>query len=243
MEKFNKNELTEAEEKYLDSLIAQGKLSLEDFEELQSIGQSLDIIMDASPSRQMDATFYTMLGEQKAKANRRNWLKNWFVKMPVGLQYALPVMLLLVGFFAGRSFNDVPGVTEIPQEQQTLTTLIQSRSTSDRIMAVKEVSRSSQAEGEITKALLFSLNNDKSDNVRIASIEALLKYSNHESVRSGLIDAIRFQDSPLVLLNLAEALKILGNDIPIDQYKNMLNKDLPPKTVKSIEEGLKLIKT
>ncbi|NNF36250.1 MAG: HEAT repeat domain-containing protein [Saprospiraceae bacterium] len=243
MDKYKRNELTPEEDQYLNDLIAQGKLGIEDFEELKSLDDKLTSVIDVSPSRKMDNQFYTMLGEEKAKLKRRHWLKNWFNRLPIGLQYALPVLLLLAGFMIGQlsSTGESPQVPA-PQEE-SLTTLINSRSTSDRMMAVKQVSKSPQAEKEIINALLFSLNNDASDNVRITAIEALLKYADLEVVRSGMIDAVRHQQSPLVLLNLAEALKIIGNDIPIDEYKDMLNDDLPEQTVRSIEEGLKLIKT
>jgi hypothetical protein len=243
MEKYKRNELTPEEDQYLNDLIAQGKLGIEDFEDLKSLDEKLTSMIDVSPARKMDNKFYTMLGEEKARLNRKHWLKNWFNRLPTGLQYALPVLLLLAGFMIGQltSAEETPQVPA-PQEA-SLTTLINSKSTSDRMMAVKQVSKSPQAEKEIINALLFSLNNDDSDNVRVTAIEALLKYADLEEVRSGMIDAVRHQQSPLVLLNLAEALKIIGNDIPIDEYKDMLNDNLPDQTVRSIEEGLKLIKT
>ena len=62
-----------------------------------------------------------------------------------------------------------------------------------------------------------------------------------EEVRKGFVDAIRHQTSPIVVMNIAQALKMIGSEIPIDKYKDMLNSELPSETVIQIEEGLKII--
>ena len=115
-------------------------------------------------------------------------------------------------------------------------------STHNRINAVNQITESEAQEEQIIRLLFLSLNYDKSTNVRIAAIESLLKYADKEMVRKGLIDAIRSQDSPMVLQFLSEALTIIGEKITLEQFRKLYNDDLPVEVIEQIEPNLKTFK-
>lgn len=241
--KFKNNDMSRDEERQLEEFIASGKLTLNDFESLNCLSDQITASIHEQPPRSMDAKFYTMLGEVKAKNERRDWLKNWFSSIPLPFQYAIPMVLLISGIAIGMVLTTTSEKSQeyLANNNPLITTVIHGHSTSDRINAVNKAMDSEITIENLASVLFFSLNNDKSENVRIAAIEALLKYADNDIVRKGLIDAIRNQTSPLVIMNLAGALKLIGSDIPIDQYKDMLNKDLPQEAISKIEEGLRII--
>ena len=112
------------------------------------------------------------------------------------------------------------------------------KSTSARLQAVGLTQEMSDVSIKVTDALIFTINNDPSDNVRIASIEALIPFGKMETVRSGLISAIPQQKSPLVLISLAEALQKIGAIQSADQFKNQLNKEIPTSLTDAFEKDL-----
>jgi HEAT repeat protein len=59
---------------------------------------------------------------------------------------------------------------------------------------------------EAIHALLFTINNDPSVNVRVQAIEALKRWGDNERVREGLVQAITKQESPIVIIELADAM-------------------------------------
>lgn len=239
------HELNIAEMEEVEKYIASGKLSLSDFEDLEKINQQLDFVAEAETSPELDRQFYTMLGAEKEKLHRKDWIKNFFISLPTPVQWALPVVLLLLGMAIGGMWNtgdQIESANIVHEDAEVINSLISDPSTSIRLAAVnKTADMENEEDKDIISILLFTLNNDKSSNVRIASIDALLRYGDQAEVREGLVDAIRHQDSPLVLQNIAEALKILGEDLPIEKYRELINKNLPPVIVKDLEANINSI--
>jgi len=249
MKKFMKNQLTREENDYLDQLISEGRLDISDFEELASINTQLDQVLPIEPPATLNQKFYTMLGGEKSKFQPQLRPAHWFFRLPGLLQWSLPILLLLIGFIGGKwslTRSESSQVTLLAREIEqlreiTMLTLLDKGSTSDKLKAVRLTKAIPVNRGQITQALLQTLNHDADANVRIACIEALLYYRNDPEVRAGLISAIPYQQSPLVLLNLAEALQMTGSNTTIDQFKGLMNKNLPKEAIIAIESSIETI--
>ena len=94
LKRYKDKTMTKEDEILLEKYIAEGRLDLNDFEELNHINNALDDVLLIDTPRTMDMKFYTMLGEQKARSERKDWLKIWFGNLPPVLQYSLPVFLI-----------------------------------------------------------------------------------------------------------------------------------------------------
>jgi len=70
--------------------------------------------------------------------------------------------------------------------------------------------------------LLFTLNNDPSVNVRVQTIEALKRWGGNERVRQGLVHSIAIQDSPIVLIELADAMTELEVRSSAKEFEKVL---------------------
>jgi hypothetical protein len=64
-----------------------------------------------------------------------------------------------------------------------------------------------------------------------------------EVVRHGLINAIPQQESPLVLISLAEALKKIGAGQSADQFQNQISKEMPSVISDAFQKDLQSILT
>lgn len=94
---------------------------------------------------------------------------------------------------------------ELGQMRQLLTlTLLQQQSASDRLKAVTSAGDIDGPGDELAVALLDALMHDPNVNVRMATVDALRRFSDRETVRRGVVEAMTRQTSPLVQIALID---------------------------------------
>jgi len=121
-------------------------------------------------------------------------------------------------------------------------TMLEKSSATERIKAVGLTNNFSEVDNKVVMALLNTLNNDPNVNVRLASVEALMKYSEDSFVREGLVQSITKQDSPLLQLALAEAMVELQETKSVNKFNELLSrKDLNHSVRKRIEKSIKIL--
>jgi hypothetical protein len=121
-------------------------------------------------------------------------------------------------------------------------TLLEQPSATDRLKAVNLSEDLESPDKMVIQALLTTLNNDESVNVRLAAIEALFKYSNQPEVRKGLIDAIPNQSSPMILITLSKAMVLLQERGSVEKLKQVVkDNQLEEKAKETINENIKKI--
>jgi hypothetical protein len=238
--RIKKGMSTEKDDKILEELIASGRLSMNDFEEINRLSENLKNDLLVEPPQSMDLRFYRMLEHQSGRHKNRS-IRPWLLAMAASFA-------LLLGF-AGGYLIDHKGdsdnqklITQVHNlKEEIVISKLDDKSTSARLQAVGLTQEMQDVSRKLSDALLYTINNDPSDNVRIASIEALIPYGHLEVVRGGLINAISQQKSPLVLISLAEALKKIGASQSVDQFKSQINKDMPASITEAFEKDLQTI--
>ena len=113
--------------------------------------------------------------------------------------------------------------------QMVTLSLLQQQSASERLRGVTFTSQIPQPGSEVVNALIDAVMHDPNTNVRLASVDALKRFADRESVRSASIEALLRQTSPMVQIALidfvietggadsAEALRRLSVDDRLDQ--------------------------
>ena len=142
-----------------------------------------------------------------------NWLRT-----PVGA-VAWSAALLLIGIFAGNYFgnrtaHDGSSQDEMAQmrielkqtQQLVVLSMLQQQSASERLQGVSYSQREAQLDPQLTTALLHTLRYDGSVDVRLAALNALSKHGSQPQVRTGVLDALQTQQSPLVQVALIDQL-------------------------------------
>jgi anti-sigma factor ChrR (cupin superfamily) len=119
---------------------------------------------------------------------------------------------------------------EVHDMRQTVTlSLLQQQSASERLNGIMWTGRLDNPGAEVIGALLDTLMHDPNVNVRLATIDALQRFSADPKVKQGAVEALASQSSPLVQIALidflvdtsahesADTLRRLSQDPHVDQ--------------------------
>ena len=239
----------------LEKLTETEGFQLEDF---IKIHQELDLFDIPEPGSKMDENFNKMLKEQKQLIENQSnrWLILWekitnTVSFPGVPRPAYGLILLLIGLVLGNILlpnrgyeRQIEGMSkEIGEMRKVMVlTMIDGRQATDRIMAVSYVNEMDKVDNSVIDALFKTLNNDENVNVRLASLDALIKFTRLAQVRQGMIESLKNQESPMVLMELASVLIQIQEKKSVPELKNLLKKqDLDPSLRLTIEKGIQTL--
>lgn len=249
IEKYNRGLLEKNEEGLLEECIEQGFIQIEDLKDLHHIDQNLDLIFDKKVEGRMRESFFDFLNKEKSNHQASNNIaKSFWNKLfanSIGMRLAYSLILVILGFGVGTVL--IPEDKHVGQmatlsgelsqmREMMMLTMLEKESTSDRLKAVSLTSDMNNVSENVAAALLHTLNNDESVNVRLATLEALYPYTDNPKVRKGLIESIKMQNSPLVQIALAEIMVALQEKGSIEELKKILNKE---ETLQEVKEEMK----
>ena len=197
---------------------------------IESLWASQSIAQEQKPSSELDARFYQMLSQAQAAQpvisdatqntevhERRSKGQSLFelianVFAPKAMaQFAL----LVIVFFSGWLINNPNGqqyqqVTDKLEKQvSTLNTMVamsmlQNQSATERLAGVTYTSTNSTSGSELNGLLIDLLNNDTSNAVRLAVVDALSKRDDLNTLQTQLLGSIEQQSNPLVQISLIQ---------------------------------------
>lgn len=180
-----------------------------------------------TPSDRMRERFATMLAAEQGGAGAGAarpgggprvlaWRPRFWPDAPL-VQMAVAASLLLVGVLVGRGLppagpqspavpaaaapaQEIAGVrSELREMRQMLTlSLLQQQSATERLRGVSASEQLEQPGNEVVAALLDTLLHDPNDNVRLAAVDALRRFSSRDDVRRGTLRAAADTSAPLL---------------------------------------------
>jgi HEAT repeat protein len=225
-------ELDENKKAEVEALIASGEIDMIDFKAMEQLHNELEMVSTPEPSSELSNKFYAMLEDEKAELkpvfNLSEKINALFEALTMPrLAYAF--VLLIVGGFIGSQFgNNSSQIDQLTSQMQDMremmvVSMLEGASTTDRLRAVNISAQLPLADEKAVRALLFTLNNDESVNVRVQTIEALKRWGEDETVRKGLVNAIGVQNSDVVIIALADAMVELGLDNSKQEFEDLIN--------------------
>ncbi len=245
--------LSDEQSTELEHLIESGAIDLIDFKAIEHLHDELEVLPVPVPSQEMRNRFYDMLADEQEKQNQaqRFDLKEIMQKMlhqitGPKLAYAF-VLLIIGGFIGGTIGNNNNQLEQLTGElesmrQMMMVSMLEGPSATDRLRAVNISSQLAESDDRAIRALLFTLNNDPSENVRIQTIEALARWGNQDVVREGLIKSITRQDSDLVIVALADVMVELGLQQAAGEFEKLKNeRDLTGSTQTKIDNTIAVL--
>jgi predicted anti-sigma-YlaC factor YlaD len=188
---------------------------------------AVDRLPNATPAPRVRANFYAMLEEEKNSAesiraavvrrrhNARLNLWRWILA-PVGA-----VAIALAGFHFGTRYGtpapaaaDADTKREIAEMRRKLESidqlvgisLLQQRSTSERLQTVLATLDQKNPDQKILSNLIGALALDPSVNVRLSALDALYPHSNQQLVRAGVLASLPREQNPLVQVAIIDFL-------------------------------------
>lgn len=199
----------------------------EEVASLRRVWDGLGELADEEPSPEVSRRFHTFLeayeeGRKAARPGLRErlsaWLSRWWPKGPLA-QLALVAAALVLGVGLGLFLRPAA-----PDELQALRGEVATLHRVVSLSLLREESASARLQGvaysrygaddEVLSALLRVLDEDRSDNVRLAAVEALARFADRDDVAAGLTAALPRQSSPLVQVALVDLLLELGGEGP-----------------------------
>ena len=208
-----------------------------------AIWQKLSLIPDEQPSPMLRSRFEAMLNayeEGKSEKTsfadaRRTVGTSWnlwaWMRAPLA-QAAFALIFLAAGFLVGRHIegdrqNNNGNTQElvalhkelVSTRQLVALSLLQQQSASERLQGVTWSTRLGEPDPEVLAALLHTLRFDASVDVRLAALDALRHYGDQREVRTGLLDALQRQQSPLVQIALIDLLVELRDADAVQHLK------------------------
>lgn len=165
-------------------------------------------------------------------------------------QAALALALLAVGlgggfWLGGRRPGIRTEVASLRQEvgdmrQTVALSLLREPSSSDRLMGVSWAENVRQPGRPTLDALMQTLNEDPSVNVRLAAVDALYLFAGQPGVKQGLVTSLASQRSPLVQVALIDLLVSVREKRAVEALKALAaNEKLEPGVRKKAESGVK----
>ncbi len=245
LERYRNGDISASDERKIEEYLESGEIELADFEDLSALQNNFNSITTPEPSPEMTSGFYEQLHEQEKKASAqfsvKNWLSGLWTYQPV-VRWAYSLALVAAGVIGGFLINSTDKesrdqidslASEVVQmKEMMMLTLLEKESTSDRLKAVSLTNEMSDASTTVIDALIKTLNSDENINVRLSALEALYPYAESPTVRSGLIQSISQQDSPLVQVALAEMMVNLQEKKSVEELKKILKKEDTPNEIK-----------
>ncbi len=228
------DKLTPGETSEILSGMKEAGIGDDEIEPIRRISNLIDEAPVDEPSSGMDNRFYEMLDIEREKAGKNiSGRRGWFQpsSLSAGLRIAAGIALFLLGWFmsvwSGQRFTPGKEMAELSGElkglKETLVlTMLNQNSSLERIKAVNMVNEFENADERIIGSLLGALNHDENDNVRLLSLEALIKYSENPAVREGLVTSIHNQSSPMIQLRLAEVMIALNERKAAPEFQKVL---------------------
>ncbi len=219
----------------------------EESKQIKIINETFDMLPDLNPEaninsfRNYDQTYKSGRDTQTSRLLR--------ILIPVGI--AASIILFISGFLAGRThtennFKDQEIADLKAEVNETknlmILSLFKQQSASKRIQAVNYAEKLDELQPEVLDALLHSLNNDQSTNVRLASLEALSKYTYDPSIRTELIKAFDQESDPVIQVNMINLMVLLNEKSSAIIMQKLVNDDNTDTLVKDqARKGLEIL--
>lgn len=207
-------EISEQSEAILTQALSNNEVLKRELQEMEQTWNLFEEMDRPEPSTNMDAHFAGMMAAYSEKQEQKPNMFDWIVaQMTRSWQTALASLVigLLAGWWLLPSQNQQQDIQQLSSEIQSMKevmmlTLIEQPKAQERIRAVNLASELPNADSKVITALITTLNNDANVNVRLAALESILRYGAQAEVRQSLVDALKMQDSALVLVAIADAL-------------------------------------
>ncbi|MFQ5629089.1 MAG: zf-HC2 domain-containing protein [bacterium] len=256
-------ETEQKQKETLDAHFAACEACRKEVGSLNAIWTNLGMLPEEQPSEALRARFAAMLEayqhgleQGKAKTSFRDvlnaWLSRWWPRQPI-IQFALSAALLIIGVLIGSQFKNTAKInTDAAQLREDFTrmqqlvalSLLQQQSPIERLKGVTLSYRLQQPNQQIINALLNTLNRDPSVNVRLASLDALLQFSDQAKVREGLMTSLPKQTSPMMQIALIDLLVEIQEKRSLNVLNDFMAMDTLDNLVKErATRGIELLRT
>lgn len=230
------NNLPQSEIELVENHLKSSEESAKEVAEMQQLFKAIASDNEEKPSKNLQLNFDKMLAEEKEKLATETKVvqlepkEDWKQFLRIAASIALVVSAFFIGKYQSNNNSELANKTT-KQEKQVLA-MIKNQSASKRIQAIDLSEEIIQPDNTIIEALVSRLFNDENTNVRLASAEALSKFSSSETVRNALIKALETDTEPTVQIELIQILAKIQEKRALEPMQKLLEKEETPEFLK-----------
>ncbi len=223
----------------LKSEIEQRGEDVNDIEGLKKLSEAMASWQVPEPSEKMKDNFYTLLADEQQKQladQQRKSVQGFIEKFNTKVwlpRLAYAAVFLLLGYIVGLGVTPNQDyqkqMTAMTNEMQQvrevmMLSLIDNPMAAERLKAVNTSQYIQNPDEKIVTALLYTLNTDPNENVRLAAVDALLQFSGKDEVRQGLMESIPTQGTPMMQIALANGMLAIDEKDAVPFFKELLER-------------------
>ncbi|MFZ1056750.1 MAG: zf-HC2 domain-containing protein [Opitutaceae bacterium] len=194
-----------------------------EFGELERTLHALDALPSAPPSHRLRASVMGLIESEKlTQHSQARWVSS--IRSAAGSHPARPLpwlqllasalgacALLAVGFVFGERTATQRQLADLRVRVDTMgqmveQSVLQKRSTGDRLETVLTAAMSTRPDERVIDGLINSLAFDPSVNVRLNALSALYSHADQEVVRAGVLACLPREANPLVQVSMIDFL-------------------------------------
>lgn len=221
-----------------------------ELEQLKTLFDAFSNEETAIPSNQVEVNFLELLEQEKREVEKVVPLnaKESSTKSGWGnfLKVAASIAMLIGSFTLGRYLQERESVVEIAAlqnkgmelKQTAMLSLMESKSASRRIQGVNYIDEFGDPDENIVKALTDRMLHDENTNVRMASAEALEKFTASEIVKNAFIRALKVEKDPGIQITIIQTLVRIQEKKAVMPLKELMQQDETQPFVKKQIESL-----
>jgi anti-sigma factor RsiW len=207
---------------------------------------------DFRESLEQTRTLFGLMDEPESEAPREPWVNQTRAmfegqddeRIPTIRPWysAAAVALVILGLFGGVMFQQNKNqaqqiqvlVDQVSQTQKLLAlSMLEQPSAAQRIKAMNTIEREiTRPDDEVVSALIQRLRTDPHANVRMRAAEALVTMGSHPDVAPALVDQLKEEVNPQVLITLIETVVMLQAKPAVPALQDITNSDQQPDVVK-----------
>jgi hypothetical protein len=223
-----------------------------EIEQLSNVLNELSKMESEQPSNRLKRNFMQMLQHEKTIQDKSKKIAiNQFLLSNPYLRVAASFILLIGGVLIGLNLNKSTNnqaelqslQNEVSEVKQLLIySKLEQQSPSQRIQAVNYARDITSLDYGIITALINTMNTDENNNVRMAAIQALAKYTDDKLVVEALVQSLEFQKDPLLQITLINILVNIKEQAAIKSMQKLLLDEETHETVRKLaQKGLTMI--
>lgn len=222
-----------------------------EFSQFEEINQAFDLLPELIMNGESNLFRNDNLAHESQKEVKEPHFSGISGKILIPAGIAASVILFLSGFFTGRiqkqnhiKDQEIAALrTEVMETKNLMIlSLLKQQSASKRIQAANYAEKMDELKPEVMDALLNSLNTDYSVNVRLASLEALSKYSDNLFIRSELLKTFEKESDPVLQVNMINLMVLLNEKTSAPIMQKLINDDNTQVSVKEqARKGLNIL--
>lgn len=202
--------LNEEQRKQAQDLIASNADTNLLYQQLKEVMAAMDRAKEEEPSSSLKLKFEEALQrEMRSSQGKQVFFQPWLLRAAAGIGFL--VVGIAIGYWINQNNQQKAEMAKLKEQveenkRMMMAMLDNQQSASQRLMGATVAYELKQADDDIVKALVKTMNEDPNSNVRLAALDALGKFYKQAHVRNALVNSLSSQKDPVVQIALIRLL-------------------------------------